>query len=114
MDNERIFQVVGRDSEGYPVLQSWHETATEAQTQLDDCNKFWPDDEWWIQEGTDLIMDKCKGCDALHASEQFDGHGITTGLWCDDCYNSDKYPYRKDKYPTMETHGYGEQLNDDY
>jgi hypothetical protein len=39
-----------------------------------------------------------------------DYYGIYTGLYCDDCYNSDKYPYKKDHYPTIELDGYGEQL----
>ena len=33
---------------------------------------------------------------------------------CHECYESDKYPYRKDAYPTIETHGYGERLTEDY
>ena len=49
-----------------------------------------------------------------HVSERFDAHGITTGHWCDGCYDANSYPYRKDKYPTIETHGYGERLDDDY
>jgi hypothetical protein len=43
----------------------------------------------------------------------YDAHGITTGYWCDDCYENN-YPYRKDFYPTMETHGFGDRLEDDY
>jgi len=27
-----------------------------------------------------------------------DWHGIYTGCYCDDCYNSESYPYRKDNY----------------
>jgi hypothetical protein len=27
-----------------------------------------------------------------------DAYGIYTGLYCDTCYNSNKYPYRKDEY----------------
>jgi hypothetical protein len=29
---------------------------------------------------------------------RFDAYGITTGDWCDECYNGSNYPYRKDKY----------------
>ena len=75
---------------------------------------MWPDQEWWIEDGTEHIKGKCKGCDTPYASEMHDAHGITTGFWCDKCYDSDKYPYRKDRYPTQETHGYGERLEDDY
>jgi hypothetical protein len=56
----------------------------------------------------------CRGCKSDEAMEQSDAHGISTGYWCDPCYNSSKYPYKKDRYPTIETHGYGERLNDDY
>tara|TARA_R110000824_G_scaffold163602_1_gene339381 strand:+ start:327 stop:635 length:309 start_codon:yes stop_codon:yes gene_type:complete len=51
-----------------------------------------------------------KGCDKEYASERHDAHGITTGHYCDECYENN-YPYRKDAYPTIETHGYGEQLD---
>jgi len=27
-----------------------------------------------------------------------DAYGLYTGLYCDACYTSDKYPYRKDEY----------------
>ncbi len=53
------------------------------------------------------------GCDKEYASERHDAHGITTGHYCDECYENN-YPYRRDAYPTIETHGYGERLSDDY
>ena len=56
----------------------------------------------------------CRGCGGDESQEQHDAHGISTGYWCYECYESDRYPYRKDRYPTIETHGYGERLNDDY
>lgn len=56
----------------------------------------------------------CRGCEEAGAPERYDAHGITTGHWCDTCYDSSKYPYRKDSYPTIETHGYGERLSEDY
>lgn len=70
----------------------------------------------------DFIVDKqfaCRGCQEfdkgdIGVQERYDAHGITTGNWCEECYGSSKYPYRKDRYPTIETHGYGEQLGDDY
>lgn len=55
----------------------------------------------------------CRGCEQ-EGYERYDAHGISTGNWCADCYDSDRYPYRKDRYPTIETHGYGERLSDDY
>lgn len=56
----------------------------------------------------------CRGCAEGEGNEQHDAHGISTGHWCDDCYNSSRYPYKKDRYPTIETHGYGERLDNDY
>lgn len=60
-------------------------------------------------------IDPCrgKGCSDKHAQPRCDAHGIPTGSYCDKCYDTN-YPYRKDKYPTIETHGYGERLEDDY
>jgi len=48
-----------------------------------------------------------------HQWARFDAYGIYTGLYCGKCYR-DNYPYRKDRYPTMEYDGYGEQLEPDY
>jgi hypothetical protein len=56
---------------------------------------------------------ECREC-SNEGEEQYDAHGISTGYWCHECYESDKYPYRKDAYPTIETHGYGERLSEDY
>lgn len=38
-----------------------------------------------------------------HRWMRLDYHGIFTGYYCDECYDSDRYPYRKDDY----THGTG-------
>jgi len=41
-----------------------------------------------------------------------DHYGIYTGIYCDDCFESDKYPYRRDDYYDP---GYaGEYMDDDY
>ena len=63
---------------------------------------------YWINQSV-----PCKKCDNA-GEERSDAYGISTGYWCDSCYNSSKYPYRKDKYPTIENHGYGERLDDNY
>jgi hypothetical protein len=57
----------------------------------------------------------CKGCGEYHDDVQlrYDAYGIETGYYCENCYETN-YPYRKDRYPTMEYHGYGEQLYDEY
>ena len=55
-----------------------------------------------------MMSDKiiCKGCKAKHDKYmvdwmRYDYHGIYTGIYCDECYESgdeNKYPYRKDNY----------------
>ena len=52
----------------------------------------------------------CQGCESeaehgfntgelkYHYWARSDAYGIYTGLYCDKCYDSDKYPYRKDEY----------------
>lgn len=61
----------------------------------------------------------CRGCHKTdeqlpndYVSEQHDAYGISTGYWCDGCYNSDSYPYRKDKY--YDYFFAGERMEDDY
>jgi len=44
-----------------------------------------------------------------HEWARNDAYGYYTGLYCDDCYENN-YPYKKDRYPTMEYDGYGERL----
>ena len=39
-----------------------------------------------------------RGALEYHYYARSDAYGIYTGLYCDDCYDSDKYPYRKDNY----------------
>ena len=65
---------------------------------------------------------QCQGCDkqsdhmrpiTYHRWARQDAYGIYTGLYCDDCYESDRYPYRRDRYPTVEYDGYGETLGQD-
>ena len=74
----------------------------------------WMEYEWlgmgdaWIQK-----VINWRGC-SNEGHEMYDGHGISTGHWCHECYESSRYPYRKDRYPTIETHGYGERLSEDY
>lgn len=55
----------------------------------------------------------CKGCDEHKndVQERSDAYGIFTGYYCEHCYDKN-YPYRKDKYPTIENDGYGERLED--
>lgn len=111
---ETIFQIIVEVPLG-EKLQSWHTSREEAEEALKECQKLWSKYNFRIKEGTDYIHTKCKGCGTVHAEERHDYYGITTGHWCDDCYESDKYPYRKDRYPTMEHDGYGDYLEpEDY
>lgn len=102
------------DRYNIPVLQQLCDSKEEAEKEMENCKSCWADDVWWIEEGVSNVTQKCKGCQTPEAYERSDAHGITTGIWCEECYNSSKYPYRKDRYPTMETHGYGEYLDDNY
>ena len=64
----------------------------------------------------------CNGCEKetegirpieYHFWARRDYFGIYTGIYCDECYNSgdsEKYPYLKERYLTMEFDGEGEQL----
>lgn len=62
-----------------------------------------------------IEMHSCRGCseEKDDVQERSDAYGIFTGHYCEECYENN-YPYRKDRYPTVEHHGYGERLNDDY
>ena len=66
----------------------------------------------------------CRGCQkpdkenvrvspiTYHMWARADAYGIYTGLYCDTCYNGNKYPYKKDRY---HDEGYcGESLEADY
>jgi len=57
-----------------------------------------PDEAWCLRK-----IPSCRGCKAYadersSVQERFDHYGITTGHWCDACYESGRYPYRKDAY----------------
>ena len=54
---------------------------------------------------------KGKGCESHDTEERYDAYNISTGYYCDSCYESN-YPYRKDRYETVEYHGFGERLDD--
>ena len=66
------------------------------------------DDEFDI-----ITTTPCRSC-GEDSDERFDYHGISTGHWCQSCYDSSKYPYKKDRYATIEYDGYGERLEDNY
>ena len=74
----------------------------------------------WEQEDCSVSpMHTCrgKGCETNEMDEmiheRYDWYGISTGHYCNGCYKSN-YPYRKDRYPTIEHDGHGERLDSDY
>ena len=62
---------------------------------------------------TIIKFHECGGCEQ-EGYERHDYHGISTGHWCDKCYESSRYPYKKTRYATEEFDGYGERLSEDY
>ena len=74
-----------------------------------DCVDF----EFSFETHSLIQVFECREC-SNDADERRDAYGISTGYWCDACYHSNKYPYRKDAYETVERHGYGERLEDNY
>ena len=60
-----------------------------------------------------IYVTPCRNCGA-DADERYDFYGISTGHWCEECYEGNEYPYRRDRYATIEHDGYGERLDDDF
>ena len=56
-----------------------------------------------------VTHDVCRGCEIdsrdAYVPERFDHYGITTGHWCESCYESGAYPYRKDAYDPHNDYG---------
>ena len=65
----------------------------------------------------DISNIPCRHCEKTNAQdnssvqERHDYYGISTGYWCDDCYQHN-YPYRKDAY--YDYLNAGEYLEDNY
>jgi hypothetical protein len=62
---------------------------------------------------------QCRGCYESREDNpnkvveiRYDAYGISTGHWCEECYDSNKYPYRRDKY--YDYLNAGEYMDDDY
>lgn len=66
--------------------------------------EFPPETSW-----RHVKIHECRGCDKNdlddYVPERFDYYGITTGHWCESCYNSGKYPYRRDAYDPYNEYG---------
>jgi hypothetical protein len=80
-------------------------------------NEKFADGGIFDDEQEDFII-HCRGrnCDKTTRtddtiSERSDAYGISTGHYCDDCYENN-YPYRKDRY--YDESYAGERLDDDY
>ena len=75
-----------------------------------------------IQEKRRWPIVSCRGCKkqdpdydgrpSYHPWSRVDAYGIYTGIYCDCCYNSSRYPYRKDEY--FDPDFAGERLDEDY
>lgn len=71
-----------------------------------------------------LLDAVCRGCETVcenefatgelkyHQWARNDAYGLYTGLYCDSCYKSDRYPYRTDRY--FDPAYAGEQMDEDY
>ena len=107
---EQIFQVVNSDTD---TLVVWFASQEEADRFIAEQRKYFPNDPaMHVIPGTDYIYLKCRECGSVWVDERHDHYGISTGHWCDKCYDSPKYPYRKDGY--FDPSFAGERLEDDY
>lgn len=82
-----------------------------------ECGNYYGRHDLWFdgvcEPCNEMNKPRCRGCDTKESVEsRCDSYGYGTGDWCDVCYNSDKYPYRKDRY--FDPSYAGERLEDDY
>jgi len=96
---DNIFQILVEINIGERLV-NWYEGKEKAEEELKELREMFPRDVYRIEEGTDYIYKRCKGCGTIHDVEmRFDHYGIETGNWCDDCFDDpSKYTYRKDAY----------------
>ena len=113
--NKQYWQVLclSENSYGIPACQAFYDTKEEADASLPGYIELWPDCDWWVEEGTEWITNKCRHCNSPEADEEFDFYGMSTGHWCRDCYENN-YPYRKDAYFDPEYAGESLYGDDDY
>lgn len=99
---KKYYQVVNVETDKC-ILHTQSKEEAEAEV------KFWdevsPELHVEIIKGTDYIREKCRGCNDVTYSDRYDHYGIPTGYWCDKCYDSNKYPYRKDAYDPYNDYG---------
>tara|TARA_R100001440_G_scaffold21214_2_gene35058 strand:- start:74 stop:373 length:300 start_codon:yes stop_codon:yes gene_type:complete len=98
-----MYQIINKNTHEieYETYSSW---------EVDEMMEYTFDhSDHYIQQIT-----PCNGC-GVDSDMRYDAHGVPTGHYCIKCYNDPKkYPYRKDRYATLETHGYGDRMDDDY
>lgn len=109
-DSKNVFQVLTYGRYGEIECYCWFYSKGDADNKLIECKELFENSEFWIEEGTEHIIHKCRGCEDIEADERHDAYGITTGYWCDDCYENN-YPYKKYRY---DYEAYGERLDEDY
>ena len=56
--------------------------------------------------------DEWEGRPSHHPWARSDAYGIYTGIYCDECYDSDKYPYKKYAYESELE--YGERIDPEW
>jgi hypothetical protein len=109
---KRYYQVLTAQ-EGCPECVRWTEEEKEANQIVKEYNELWPHNEYYVEEGTVYIAEKCRNCGSPDCDEQSDHYGISTGYWCSECYEH-HYPYRKDAYFDEEYAGESLFGDDDY
>ena len=110
-NESQVWQILYEDRHHLPCLHSWYETKEKAEEMLTDLRKCFPKAEYSLEQGTDHINDKCRGCETIYTQERHDHYGNSTGYYCDECYENN-YPYRKDAY--FDPDFAGERMDDDY
>ena len=108
---DQVWQIMFEDRYTIPVLHSWFETKEKAQEYMDELKRCFPKTDYYLEQGTDNINQKCRECDTIYCTERHDHYGNSTGYWCEDCYEN-HYPYRKDAY--FDPSYAGERMEEDY
>jgi hypothetical protein len=80
---------------------------------LSDAEDAYDYEELAPEDYSIIYVVPCRGC-GEDADERYDWYGISTGYWCEECYHGSEYPYRRDRYATIEYDGYGERLDDEF
>jgi hypothetical protein len=112
----KYYQNDGTFSEGIENRKyfEWRDSAAEELERVGTPSLQRPKG-WFEFEGEIIAMgstNSCRGCETKDVEDRNDHYGNSTGAWCDSCYNSGKYPYRKDDY--FDPLYAGERMEDDY